>query len=300
MNKRSNVSPYVAHVTAFFRAVINSQQSHAAVHLHAVLLAEMNRANWPATFEMSDRMMAVKVCMTPRTLVSARKELIDARIIDCTMKGTGSKACCVYRLLTGPAATIDGWGRGSGQTSCAPSAVMPNGSTNSVRPLNGTGVLKTKDLYKDQEEREKEKTESLSLAQVPAFLMSQTEWLTGFCYNNGVERRRLQRYINKFVLQLQNQGITYKEKRDVIRHFGAWYNRLDIQQFTQMERQIDLEEQRRFEAEKERQEEIQKKEMEEKRSKEAYRRTYEEAKRRAAEGDEFSINWLKKAEEPEE
>ena len=296
---KSSQSPYVTHVTTLFNVVSRHPLSHASVHLYVVLLAEMNRSCWPETYGLSDRMMALKAIMSVRTLVSARQELMNVGVIDCHIEGTGSQTRCVYRFLP---PQVPSRMRYSPRTEEEPmetpfpcESVMSNDSTNDARLLKGTGVLKTKDKEEDEEkEREKEKTESLPLSQIESFLMNQREWASTFCSANNMTSNKLHRHIKQFVLQLQNQGIKTKEKADAVRHFGAWYNRMNLQQFQEQEKQLEAQERYRAEEEARRQEEIRHKQQMEEESKASYRRLYAEMKRKEAEGDPKAIAWMNK------
>ena len=288
---RTKRSPYVNNVSMLFYAVRYLQLSHAAIHLHAMILSLMNERRWPERIEMSDRMMAEQLGMVTRTLVAARQELIDAHILICCTVGSGNRTQCAYSLVP-RAVYLEKHGRGgAGYYDVENSdSVMSKGIAEPNSPLKG--ILYSS--YKINKENKEGEIKDMAVHEIPRHLWQKKGWADNFCQCNGISHEKLKRHLLQFTRHLMNQGFTSKPMEDVERHFGAWFDHMACQNFQKQEQQLDAQERARRNEEESRMLEKERRAADEQRMRERFERMCEEMRRRAAEGDEEAIEWLKR------
>lgn len=75
--------------------------------------------------------------------------------------------------------------------------------------------------------------EYIPIGEVAVYMKAQTQWLEAFCMNLHLDPAFVNRKIDEFVAECQNNGYTEKDKADCIRHFNSWMHKIKQQPYRQ-------------------------------------------------------------------
>lgn len=283
-------SAYVRNVGAIMQSASSLLLGSAAVRMHVVLVAMLNRERWPDTLAVSDHRMAELTGLSRRTVAKARQELVEANVVICRAEGQGSQSRWVYRTVVDQLAAQQ-------QDTPTDMGVATNMATDT------SYILKEENRRKEKTEEGRRETrpgssapELLPLAELKDWMLSQNAWVEQFCQRNRITLSVLGMELEQFVNHLSNCGHVGKPAADALGHFGAWYDRRH-QQHVAREQAAHLvqEEWRQAQADEERQRQL-RAEEELQRGIASWRASREEMRRKAAEGDASALMWLGKYE----
>lgn len=75
--------------------------------------------------------------------------------------------------------------------------------------------------------------EYIPIGEIAAYMKAKTQWLEAFCMNLHLDPEFVNRKIDEFAVECQNNGELEKDKADCIRHFNSWMRKVKQRPYRQ-------------------------------------------------------------------